>query len=38
MPICANAYEIIYNNKDPKVAIDELMNRELRSEFPRCIK
>ena len=33
MPICANVYEIIYNNKDPKVAIDELMNRELRSEF-----
>ena len=33
MPICANVYEIIHNNKDPKVAIDELMNRELRSEF-----
>ena len=33
MPICNNVYEIIYNKKDPKLAIDELMNRSLRNEF-----
>ena len=33
MPICSNVYEIIHNKKDPKLAIDELMNRELRTEF-----
>ncbi len=33
MPICNNVYNIIHNGKNPSVAIDELMNRELKSEF-----
>ncbi len=33
MPICNNVYEIIHNEKEPKLAIDELMNRSLRNEF-----
>ena len=32
MPICCNVYNIIYNNKDPKLAINELMTRKLKSE------
>ena len=32
MPICINVYEILFNNKDPKNAITELMNRKLIDE------
>jgi glycerol-3-phosphate dehydrogenase (NAD(P)+) len=32
MPICCNVYNIIYNNKDPKIAIEELMTRKLKRE------
>ena len=32
MPICDAVYNILFNDKDPKLAIDELMSRELRSE------
>ena len=32
MPICKNVYNIIYKNKNPKKAIDELMMRSLKYE------
>ena len=32
MPIVNAVYDVIYNNKDPKVAVNELFNRKLISE------
>ncbi|MDN5342293.1 MAG: glycerol-3-phosphate dehydrogenase [Oceanotoga sp.] len=32
MPIASKIYDVLYNNTDPKLAINELMNRELKSE------
>ncbi|MCX7794590.1 MAG: NAD(P)-dependent glycerol-3-phosphate dehydrogenase [Thermodesulfovibrionales bacterium] len=34
MPITQNVYEIIYRNKSPQTALQELMTRPLREEFP----
>lgn len=33
MPITQQVYEVIYNGKEPKLAIADLMQRELKSEF-----
>ena len=32
MPICNEVYNILFNNKNPQRAIDELMSRELKSD------
>jgi glycerol-3-phosphate dehydrogenase (NAD(P)+) len=32
MPITNQIYEVIYNNKDPKLAVKELMTRTLKDE------
>ena len=32
MPICESVYNILFNKKDPKLAVYELMNRELKIE------
>ena len=32
MPICAETYKVVYENKDPNVAMRELMAREKKSE------
>ena len=32
MPICESVYNILFNKKDPKKAVYELMNRELKIE------
>ncbi len=33
MPIVEQVYRVIYEGKDPASAVQELMNRALRSEF-----
>ena len=32
MPICSEVYNILFQRKDPAVAINELMSRKLKSE------
>ena len=32
MPICNEVYNVLFNRKDPQIAISELMSRELKSE------
>ena len=32
MPICEQMYEILYNNKDPRRALKDLMKRKLKEE------
>ncbi|MBD3414414.1 MAG: NAD(P)H-dependent glycerol-3-phosphate dehydrogenase [Candidatus Aminicenantes bacterium] len=32
MPICEQVYQILYNNKDPKKALKDLMTRKLKQE------
>jgi glycerol-3-phosphate dehydrogenase len=32
MPICREAYKVMYENKDPLIAMKELMTREKKSE------
>ena len=33
MPICEQVYEVLFNNKEPKQAISDLMGRDLKKEF-----
>lgn len=33
MPICEKVYEILFKNKEPRQAISDLMERDLKSEF-----
>jgi len=33
MPIVEKVYEIIYENKSPKRAVEELMSRKLKEEY-----
>jgi len=32
MPICEKVYQVLYENKDPKVALQELLSRRLKDE------
>ena len=32
MPVVEEVYQILYENKDPKQAVKDIMNRELREE------
>ncbi|MFQ6109007.1 MAG: NAD(P)H-dependent glycerol-3-phosphate dehydrogenase [Candidatus Aminicenantales bacterium] len=33
MPICEQVYQVLYNNKDPKHALQDLMTRRLKEEY-----
>lgn len=33
MPICEQVYQILYKNKDPKKALQDLMSRKLKDEY-----
>ena len=33
MPIVEQVYKVIYEDKDPKTAVEDLMTRGLKSEF-----
>jgi glycerol-3-phosphate dehydrogenase (NAD(P)+) len=33
MPICEQVYQILYENKDPRSALQDLMSRKLKSEM-----
>lgn len=33
MPICAQIYQVLYKNKDPRTALQNLMARKLKSEY-----
>ncbi|MBI5373933.1 MAG: NAD(P)-dependent glycerol-3-phosphate dehydrogenase [Candidatus Schekmanbacteria bacterium] len=37
MPICHEVYTVLFNNKDPRVAIRDLMERNLKKEFQEGI-
>jgi len=32
MPICEKVYQVLYENKNPKVALQELLSRKLKDE------
>ena len=32
MPICEQIYKVLYENKDPRTALQDLMSRKLKSE------
>ena len=34
MPICEQTYKILYNDKDPRTALQDLMSRKLKDEHP----
>ncbi len=33
LPICEQVYEVLYNNKDPRKALHDLMSRRLKNEY-----
>ncbi len=33
MPICEQVYKVLYEDKDPKMAVRDLMDRDLRHEM-----
>jgi glycerol-3-phosphate dehydrogenase (NAD(P)+) len=33
MPICEQVYEVLYEDKDPKAAVRDLMDRDLKHEM-----
>jgi len=33
MPICEEVYKVLYNNKNPKTALQDLMSRKLKNEY-----
>jgi len=33
MPICEQVYQVLYNKKDPRSALQDLMSRKLKSEM-----
>lgn len=33
MPICEQIYQVLYKNKDPRTALQNLMARKLKSEY-----
>jgi len=33
MPICEQVYQVLYENKDPRKALENLMTRKLKSEY-----
>jgi len=33
MPITFGLYEILFNNKDPRLVVEQLMNRTMREEM-----
>ena len=34
MPICEQTYQVLYNDKDPRIALQDLMSRKLKNEHP----
>jgi len=35
MPICGQVYQVLYKNKDPRKALENLMTRKLKSEYQK---